>query len=74
MTYGAENMQKILRKRTLRELKEHFFRYLTLGMLIAVAVFMIVALYAMGVKRQELMQHYILLPTLVSFVSGVVLF
>ena len=37
-------MQRILRKRTLRELKDHSFRYLTLGMLIAVAVFMIVAL------------------------------
>jgi len=29
------------------------------------------ALYAMGVKRQELMHHYILLPTIVSFFSGI---
>lgn len=34
-------MQKILRKRVLRDLKENFFRYLALGLLIILCMYMI---------------------------------
>ncbi len=30
------------------------------------------ALYALGIKRKDLMKHYILLPTLISFIGGTI--
>ena len=33
---------------------------------------MIGALYALGVKRKDLMKHYILLPTLISLIGGAI--
>lgn len=41
-------MQKILRKRVLRDLKENFFRYLALGLLIILCMYMIGSLVGAG--------------------------
>ena len=41
-------MQKILRKRVLRDLKENFFRYLALGFLIILCLYMIGSLVGAG--------------------------
>ena len=41
-------MQKILRKRVLRDLKENFFRYLALGFLIILCMYMIGSLVGAG--------------------------
>ena len=41
-------MQKILRKRVLRDLKENFFRYLALGLLIILCMCMIGSLVGAG--------------------------
>lgn len=38
------SMQKVLRKRVLRELKANFFRYLALGLLIVMAMFLVVTI------------------------------
>ena len=43
-------MQKILRKRVLRDLKENFFRYLALGFLIILCMYMIGSLVGAGEK------------------------
>ena len=37
-------MQKILRKRVLRDLKENFFRYLALGLLIVLGMYIVLSL------------------------------
>ena len=39
-------MQKILRKRVLRDLKENFLRYLALGLLIILGMYIIISLVA----------------------------
>ncbi len=41
-------MQKVLRKRVLRDLKENFFRYLALGLVIAMGVFLVVTIVGSG--------------------------
>ena len=42
-------MQKILRKRVLRDLKENLFRYLALAFLIVIGMYIIVSLIGAGV-------------------------
>ena len=37
-------MQKVLRKRVLRDLKKNFFRYLALGLMIAMGIFLVVTI------------------------------
>lgn len=39
-------MQKILRKRILRDLRENLFRYLALGFLIILGMYMVISLVA----------------------------
>ena len=41
-------MQTILRKRVLRDLKENLFRYLALGILILVSMYLIVSMLGAG--------------------------
>ena len=39
-------MQKILRKRIFRELKENLFRYIALGLMIIIGMFIVISLVA----------------------------
>lgn len=39
-------MQKILRKRVLRDLKDNLFRYLALGLLIVLAMYIVISIVA----------------------------
>ena len=41
-------MQKVLRKRVLRDLKKNFFRYFALGLVIAMGIFLVVTIVGSG--------------------------
>ena len=41
-------MQKVLRKRVLRDLKKNFFRYFALGLMIAMGIFLVVTIVGSG--------------------------
>ena len=41
-------MQRVLRKRVIRDLKTNFFRYLALGLMIAMGIFLVVTIVGSG--------------------------
>ena len=41
-------MQRVLRKRVFRDLKENFFRYLALGLMIVMGIFLVVTIVGSG--------------------------